>query len=153
MEKNLCFTKSLTFQLEITARIFYNLAKEFFKQDLKNKISLEEFVILETIVCYPHLDINGISRTLIRDKASIEKIISKLIKKKLIFKVKEDNCQLQVKYFELTSAGDKIYNESIPKYDKMISILAKFISENELASFTKTLLKIRNILISLGYIS
>lgn len=36
--------------------------------------------------------------------------------------------------------------------DCAIILLSKFISENELAVFTKTILKIRNILISLGYV-
>lgn len=152
MEKNICYAKSLTFQFEITARIFYNLAKDFFREEVNNRITLDEFLILETIVCYPHLDSIGISKTLIRDKDFIKKNITKLIKKRLITEVKCADNEIHVKSYELTPSGDKIYKESIPRQDKMIVILARFISENELASFTKTLMKIRNILISLGYL-
>lgn len=153
MDKKMCFVNSLTFQFEITARIFYNLAKDLFKEDVKNKITLEEFLVLEALVCYPHLNTNTLAKTLVRDKLSIEKIIAKLLKKKYIKDVKNNGSDIQVKYFELTKAGDKIYQDSSPKNDKMLSVIAKFISENELLAFTKTLLKIRNILISLGYVS
>ena len=49
----------------------------------------------------------------------------------------------------LTKAGEKVYHDCTPRNDKMLAILLKFISENELLNFTKTLLKIRNIIISL----
>lgn len=37
-----------------------------------------------------------------------------------------------------------------PQNDKMLAVLVKFISEKELLQFTKTLLKIRNIILSLN---
>lgn len=37
MEKRMYFANSLTFQLEVTARIFYDMAKEMFQKYSKNK--------------------------------------------------------------------------------------------------------------------
>lgn len=149
MDKNFCFTRSLTFQIEATSRIFYNYAKEQFSEFVKNKITLEEYVILDTLVHYPHLNKNSIAKTLLRDISYIDRMIEKLIKKRYLKEIKNNGIDIQVKYFDLTRAGEKIYQDCTPQNDKMLAILLKFISENELLSFTKTLLKIRNVIISL----
>lgn len=149
MDKNFCFIGCLTFQIEATARIFYSYAKEQFGKFVKNKISLEEYVILDTFVYYPHLNKSSIAKTLLRDSTYVDKMIEKLIKKRYLKEIKNNGTDIQVKYFELTKAGEKIYLDCTPQNDKMLAILLKFISENELLNFTKTLLKIRNIIISL----
>lgn len=149
MDKNFCFTRSLTFQIEATSRIFYNYAKEQFSEFVKNKITLEEYVIFDTLVHYPHLNKNSIAKTLLRDISYIDRMIEKLIKKRYLKEIKNNGTDIQVKYFELTKAGEKIYQDCTPQNDKMLAILLKFVSENELLNFTKTLLKIRNVIISL----
>ena len=151
MTKTKSFINGFTFQMEITSRIFYNLTREMFKEDTKNKITLDEYIILEVFVLYPHLNKDTLAIVLVRDKKYIERMLSGLLKKKLIKEVKSPNSQIKVQYYELTAAGEKLYSDNVPKNDKLIAILAKFISENELLTFTKTLLKVRNILISLGY--
>ena len=149
MDKNFCFIGSLTFQIEATSRIFYSFAKQEFAEFVKNKITLEEYVILDTLVHYPHLNKNSIAKTILRDNSYVGKIIEKLVKKRYLKEIKNNGTDIQVKYFELTKAGEKIYQDCTPRNDKMLAILLKFISENELLNFTKTLLKIRNIIISL----
>lgn len=146
---NFCFTGSLTFQIEATARIFSSFAKEQYREFTKNKITLEEYVILDTLVHYPHLNKAAIAKTLLRDISYIDKMIEKLLKKRYLKEIKNNGIDIQVKYFDLTMAGEKIYQDCTPQNDKMLAILLKFISENELLNFTKTLLKIRNVIISL----
>ena len=148
MEK-ICFINSLTFQFEASARIFYAFAKKNFEKDSKNKISLDEFAVLEMMVLYPHLDNAGLAKTLIKDVFTVEKIISKLIKKNYVKEVKNRGHEIRVKYYELTRNGERLYLDCAPQNDKMLAMLAKFITEKELLQFTKTLLKIRNIVISL----
>lgn len=150
MEKSSRFVNSLSFQLEITAKIFRNLAENYFQQEVKNNITLEEYVVLDTLVCYPHIDKNTLAKTLVKDKATVEKTLARLEKKKLIKKVKNGPSEIKVNHYELTKEGSRIYQEIVPKNDKMVGILAQFLTENELISFTKSLLKIRNILISLS---
>lgn len=41
MEKSVRFVNSLTFQLEITAKIFNSLAENYFNQEVKTRITLE----------------------------------------------------------------------------------------------------------------
>lgn len=150
MEKQTRIVNSLTFQLEITAKIFHSLAEKRFNQEVKNRITFEEYVVLDTLICYPHIDKCTISKTLVKEKAAVEKVLSRLIKKKLIKEVKNNSNELQVAHFELTKDGSRIYQDILPKNDEMVGLMAKFMSESELISFTKTLLKIRNILISLS---
>ena len=107
---------SLTFQMENVAKIFHNITEAYFNQEVKNNITLEEYAVMDTIVCYPNIDRSRLAKTLLKEKDYIDKQLSKLLKKNFI-----KDC-----------------------------ILAKFISESELITFTKTLLKIRNILISLS---
>lgn len=149
MDKKICFINSLSFQFEVAARIFYNFAKSNFSKSVKNKITLEEYIVLDTIVHYPHLNKCMLAKTLLRDQGCVEKTLVKLIKKKLIKEIKHNGTDIQVKYYELTKSGEKIYQDSSPRNDAMLAVLVKFISEKELLSFTKTLLKIRNIIISL----
>ena len=150
MEKTVRFINSLTFQLDITAKIFHNLAENFFNQEVKNRITLEEYVVLDTLICYPHIDKCTLAKTLIKEKAAVEKILSRLLKKRLIKEVKNNTHEIIVSHYELTKDGSRVYQDIIPKNDGMVGILAKFMSEAELIAFTKTLLKIRNILISLS---
>lgn len=150
MEKSSRFVNSLSFQLKITAKIFRNLAENYFQQEVKNNITLEEYVVLDTLVCYPHIDKNTLAKTLVKDKATVEKTLARLEKKKLIKEVKNGPSEIKVNHYELTKEGSRIYQEIVPKNDKMVGILAQFLTENELISFTKSLLKIRNILISLS---
>lgn len=150
MEKSSRFVNSLSFQLEITAKIFRNLAENYFQQEVKNNITLEEYVVLDTLVCYPHIDKNTLAKTLVKDKATVEKTLARLEKKKLIKEVKNGPSEIKVNHYELTKEGSRIYQEIVPKNDKIVGILAQFLTENELISFTKSLLKIRNILISLS---
>ena len=82
----------------------------------------------------------------------IEKNINKLIKKNIIKETKNKSLEITISHYHLTENGNRIYQETISGNDEIIKILAKFITEKELLSFTKTLLKMRNILISLDYI-
>lgn len=107
-------------------------------------------MVLDTLVCYPHIDKNTLAKTLVKDKATVEKTLARLEKKKLIKEVKNGPSEIKVNHYELTKEGSRIYQEIVPKNDKMVGILAQFLTENELISFTKSLLKIRNILISLS---
>ena len=49
MDKKICFINSLSFQLEATARTFYSYAKNIFNTYAKSKITLEEYIILDTL--------------------------------------------------------------------------------------------------------
>lgn len=151
MSKTIHYVNSLTFQLELTAKALKNLAERFFYEDIYNHTTFEEYIVLDTLVCYPHLDETLLAKTLMKDKNTIHKTISSLIKKKYIKEVKIKHDEIATIHYEITEQGDKIYQEMIPTNDKTITILARFITEKELLSFTKTLIKIRNIIISLEY--
>lgn len=149
MDNHICYINSLTYQLETTAEIFFNFVNKAFNENVKNKITLEEYIILDTLVHFPHLNKNSLAKTVIKDNNYIDRIISKLIRKKFLKEVKSDGSDIQVKYYELTESGEKIYLDSIQKKDNMLAFLLRFITEKELVTFTKTLLKIRNIILSL----
>lgn len=152
MVKNKNYINSFTFQLEIMSRIFSKITKDLFSDGTKSKITLEEYLILETFVLYPHLNKDTLAIVLLRDKKYVDKMLAQMLKKKLIIETKQEKGSIKVQYYELTQLGQKLYTENLPQNDKLLCILAKFLSEKELASFTKTLLKIKNILISLGYV-
>ncbi len=150
MNRLVRFINSLTFQLEITAKIFNALAENYFNREVKNRITLAEYILLDTLICYPHIDKNTLAKTLFKERGYIEKLLSKLIKKRLIKEVKNNGKDIQVNHYELTKDGSRVYQDIAPKNDKMVGILTKFLTESELVTFTRTLLKVRNILISLS---
>lgn len=143
------FVNSLIFQLETSVRIFYGYAKKSFAENMKNKITLDEFIILDTLVFYPHLNKSTLAKVLLQDECYVEKILERLKKKKFINDVKAPTCDIKVKHYELTRNGEKIYEDSIYSSTESLRILLKFISEDELLAFTKTLIKIKNITLSL----
>ena len=150
MNRSVRFINSLTFQLEITAKIFNALAENYFNREVKNRITLAEYILLDTLICFPHIDKNTLAKTLFKERGYIEKLLSKLIKKRLIKEVKNNSKDIQVNHYELTKDGSRVYQDIAPKNDKMVGILTKFLTESELVTFTRTLLKVRNILISLS---
>ena len=150
MNRSVRFINSLTFQLEITAKIFNALAENYFNREVKNRITLAEYILLDTLICYPNIDKNTLAKTLFKERGYIEKLLSKLIKKRLIKEVKNNGKDIQVNHYELTKDGSRVYQDIAPKNDKMVGILTKFLTESELVTFTRTLLKVRNILISLS---
>jgi len=150
MEKTKHYVNNLTFQLEVTSRMIYNLIENYFKEEFKNKITLDEYIVLDTIACYPHVDNNLLAKVLIKPRSGIDKVLASLRRKRLIEEVRPQNNQIKLTSFELTLSGQKILNEILPHKDFMVSVMAKFMTENELTTFTKTLLKMRNIAISLS---
>ena len=148
--KSLRYVNSLTFQLETTAKILNAITKKFYSEEVKNNISMEEFIVLDTLICYPHIDNNVLAQTLYKEKKGIDKVINHLLKKNLIKKVEPNTNEAAIRHYILTADAIRIYQDVQPQNDKVISILANFISAKELISFTKTLLKIKNILISLN---
>lgn len=152
MEKNRHYVNNLTFQLEVTSRMIDNLIENYFKDEFKNRITLEEYIVLDTIACYPHVDNNLLAKVLIKPRQNIDKTLASLRRKRLINEVRPTGNEIQLTSFELTPAGEKILNEVLPHRDFMVSVMAKFMTEAELTTFTKTLLKLRNIAISLSNI-
>jgi len=150
MEKSARFINSLGFQLEITAKIFHKLSENCFNREVKNRITLDEYIILDSLVCYPHVDSKTIAAALLREPQAVHKILSGLLKKKLITEIKPNGKEIQVSYYRLTKDGSRVYQDIMPGNDMMVGVLAQFINEAELVSFTKSLLKVRNILISLS---
>lgn len=149
MAKKVHYINTLTYQLEVTTSMCYELMQNWFSTKVKNKITFDEYVVLDTLVYYPHLDKNLLALTLIKNVNYVEKVLTKLEKKNLIKKVNTPNTKIKVRTYEITNTGDKVYNEVSELKDETVKLLAKFISENELVTFTKTLLKIKTILISL----
>ena len=149
MDNSHCYINSLTYQIETTARVFYDFVNINFNDSVKGKITLEEYVILDTLVHFPHLNKNSLAKAVVRDIYYINKILFQLIKKKLLKEVKSGSTEIQVKYYELTEYGEKIYLDCMQKQDGILVVILKFITEKELVTFLKTLLKIRNIILSL----
>lgn len=144
------YVNSLVFQADVTSKLLDSLEQNFYGLDVKNDVTFEEYVILDTLVCYPHINTNIVVQLLRWEPVRVEKIFDSLIKKKLLQKVKVKTQDVTTKYYELTKLGNNVYQEISPKQDKVLITLSKFLTEKELVSFTKTLFKIKNVLISLS---
>lgn len=152
MEKTKHYVNNLTFQLEVTARMLDKLIENYFKDEFKNKVTLEEYIVLDTLACYPHVDNNLLAKVLVKSRQQVDKTLAALRRKRLINEVRASGNEIQLTSFELTPAGDKILNEIGPHMDFMASVMTKFVSEAELGTFAKTLIKLRDIAISLSNI-
>lgn len=108
----------------------------------------EEYVILDTLVCYPHLDILLIAQKLFFEPKQAQKIFASLERKRLIIPVEDDKNKIRTRYYSLSAEGEKCYREMSMQRDEVIHMLLKFMTRDELERFMKTLVKIGKIFIS-----
>ncbi len=89
MNKKSHYVSTLTYQMEATMKLCYGFMKNYFEASDRHRISFDEYVVLDTLICYSHLDAKLISKTLYRKETEIKDILLKLEKKKLIRKTQK----------------------------------------------------------------
>lgn len=147
MSKTKHFVNGFTFQMIMTAAFCQNFDQRIYYKKTKN-VTWEEYIILDTLVCYPHLDILLISQKLFFELKYTQKLLNSLEKKKFIKTAKFEKNKIKTHNFELTQAGEKFYKENCAQRDEIIHMLLKFMTQEELTKFMKTLVKIVKIFIS-----
>ena len=143
------YVNSIAFQFLSTGCMIKHLAEKLFTTEVKRDITYEEYQILDTLIYYPHINKTLFSKVLFIEPTIVDKVLKKLTKKKYIKEENHKANEIQTKFYEVTQSGYTAYKDIAPSKDNIISTLLKFMTENELVNFFKTLKKIRSILISI----
>lgn len=143
------YVNSLAFQFSSTGCMIKHLAEKLFTIEVRKDISYEEYQILDTLICYPHINKALFSKILFLESSVVDKVLKKLIKKKYIKEENNNINEIQTRFYEITPNGYAAYKDTVPLKDNIVTTLLKFMTKKELISFLKTMKKIRNILISI----
>ena len=120
--------------IHITDKLLRNI-----KAELRNKfdeigqdITSEQFVVLDTISCYPEIYQQKLSSILMKDKSNTTRILKLLEEKELIKKSAGKKDGRPVYYIEITNKGMNIINIAMPKIKKSITDIFASVSDEEI---------------------
>lgn len=110
MEKHCIHT--LFYNLEQTSRICRAFAENNFKQNVKYDISLDEFIIIETVMCYPDICQRDLAKLILKGSSHTSKLLNTLEKKRYIQRIVDTKNKRIVNKIIITQFGEKVYNNA-----------------------------------------
>lgn len=138
-------TDSIFYEIELTAKYCKKLGNQVFEHFIM-ELNLEEFVILDTLLCNPEICQRDIAKIILRDRANTGKLLDNLEKKRLI----ERNLTLRnnrpVKIVKLTETGYKKVIEATNTLQPHKRLVEEKLKKNDLAKLSLMLKKLRNVL-------
>ncbi|MBQ7126609.1 MarR family transcriptional regulator [bacterium] len=138
-------TDSIFYEIELTAKYCKKLGNQVFEHFI-TELNLEEFVILDTLLCNPEICQRDIAKIILRDRANTGKLLDNLEKKRLI----ERNLTLRnnrpVKIVKLTETGYKKVIEATNTLQPHKRLVEEKLKKNDLAKLSLMLKKLRNVL-------
>ena len=113
------FTDTIFYQIELTAKYCKLLGQQVFEQ-YQTGISVEEFAVLDTILCNGELCQRDVAKLILKDRANTGKLLDALENKGLVTRKLSMKNNRPVKLIELTEAGkekiDNAINRIRPHY-------------------------------------
>ncbi len=135
------FTDSIFYEIELTAKYCKMLGSQVFEK-LKVDIPVEEFGILDTLICNPDICQRDLAKIILRDRANTGKLLESLERKGLVYRELAIKNNRPVKIARLTEYGLKKTKEitnlirphmeevrekvTIKDLDKVIVLLKQF---------------------------
>ncbi len=111
-------------------RIKSELRQKF--DDINSDITSEQFVVLDTISCYPNIYQQKLSSILMKDKSNITRIIRILESKEFITKKVGNKDGRLVYFLSITKKGEQIIDLVMPKIKKCITDMFESVSDEEI---------------------
>ena len=120
--------ESLFYTIEQTARICRYNIEQYFEEKTKGEISFDEFIIFDTIYCFPESCQRDLAKKVLKGTSHISKILSNLESKGLIQRPVDTKNNRMVRKIVLTDEGMKAYkiaskiaSEGTKKVEEIIS--------------------------------
>lgn len=121
MKKKKYYIDSFPYEIELTARICHENAKRIL-EGYTDKISIDEFSILDTIVAKPGLSQADLARLILKGKAHTGRFIMALEEKGLLKRHVTERDGKLIKIANITEEGLNLYNTILndlrPVYEK-----------------------------------
>ena len=101
------FTDSIFYEIELTAKYCKMLGNQLFEKFNIHELSIEEFGILDTLLCNPAICQRDLAKIILRDRANTGKLLDSLEKKGLVNRKLAIKNNRPVKIAELTEDSIK----------------------------------------------
>ncbi len=139
------FIDTIFYQIELTAKYCKLLGQQVFEQ-YKTGISVEEFAVLDTVLCSGELCQRDIAKLILKDRANTGKLLDTLENKGLITRKLAIKNNRPVKIIELTTAGKDKVEDAVNKIRPHYLEVKQKIANSDLAKVRDLLKELRKML-------
>lgn len=146
------FIQSLFYNVEQTARVCRAGIENYFKEHCKGRISFDEFVILETVYCYPEICQRDLARLILKGTSHTSKFLAVLEVKGFIERPVDTKGNRIVKKIVITERGMEAYKFAYKIAAEFAKGIENSIGKNEAADCEIFLNKIKGTLQESGNI-
>ncbi|MBR1908860.1 winged helix-turn-helix transcriptional regulator [bacterium] len=135
--------QSLFYNIEQTARICRAGVDSYFEQHAEGKISFDEFIILETVLCNPEICQRDLAKLILKGTSHTSKFLAVLERKGYIKRPVDTKGKRIVKKMEVTEEGLEAYNFASKIAMEFVQGIESSISSKEAQNCEKFLNKIK----------
>ena len=147
------FIDSLGYEIELSARVCHETFKRWFEKNTNKYLSLEEFIILDTLDCNKNFSQIELANATLKGKAHTGKFLDSLEEKGLITRLYDTKNSRMVKIPVMTDLGKKTYDELRLKIKEQFDRIHETIPINEIQDVKEKLRKFRKAVIEIEHIS
>jgi DNA-binding MarR family transcriptional regulator len=139
------YTDTIFYQIELTAKYCKLLGAQVFEQ-FKTGITIEEFAVLDTLLCNKELCQRDLAKQILKDRANTGKLLDSLEKKGLLTRKLAMKNNRPVKIIQITEVGKKKVLEAADRIRPYFLMIKEKIDNSDLARVGDLLKELRNIL-------
>lgn len=147
------FIDSLGYELELSARVCHETFKRWFEKNTNKYLSVEEFIILDTLDCNKNFSQIELANATLKGKAHTGKFLDSLEEKGLITRLYDTKNSRMVKIPVMTDLGKKTYNEIKSSIKQQFDRIHETIPKDEIQEVKEKLRKFREAIIEVENIS
>ena len=100
---------SLLYKLDKTARIAHVFCDKYFKEYALGEITFDEFIILDTVLCYPDICQRDLAKHVLKDTSHLSKMLNNLEKRELIERPIDKKGNRTVRKIKITENGTNLH--------------------------------------------
>ena len=139
------FTDTIFYQIELTAKYCKLLGQQVFDK-YSTGISVEEFAVLDTILCSGELCQRDLAKLILKDRANTGKLLDTLENKGLVSRELSIKNNRPVKLIKLTDEGKNKLEEAVSKIRPHYKEIKEKIANSDLAKVKDLLKELRHML-------
>ena len=139
------FIGSIFYEIDLTAKYCKMFGTQAFEK-FNTGVSIEEFAVLDTLLCNPGICQRDLARIILKDRANTGKIIDNLEKKGLVKRILSIKNNRPVKLTELTKEGIKKAEEVYKNVKPHLAFIQEKVIGNDLGQVSEMLKKFRQVL-------
>ena len=149
--KDRFYIDSLPYEIELTARACHENARRLI-ESYTDKLSIEEFSVLDTIIARPNLSQADLARLILKGKAHTGRFLMSLEEKGLIERHVEERYGKLIKVSGVTEKGNILYKDITENLKPSIKKFQDAMSDEEVDKIITQLRALRSVIESVSNI-